>query len=153
MLLWKEKISFENKCRVIIHRFHYGARQDRQNMSRTSRNRLKAAFLTCHQPSVKNLSSTHCCQLFRVHWGSLVWFPVCFIGPGLRAVHALCPLPIDHSPLLLTDSPTKKKQLKEVWSQPPPIDSIAADVLVPSVLDMTLHSVKLFSKHAARFEV
>lgn len=104
-------------------------------------------------PLSKNLSPTHCSQLFRVQWGLLVWFLVCFIDPGIRAVHALCPLPIDHSPLLLTDSPVEKKQFRDNQSQLPVIDSIAADVLVPSVLDMTLHSVKLFIKHAVRFEV
>lgn len=63
-------------------------------------------------PLSKNLSPTHCSQLFRVQWGLLVWFLVCFIDPGIRAVHALCPLPIDHSPLLLTDSPVEKKTVQ-----------------------------------------
>lgn len=147
MLSWKEKISFENKCRVVIHRFHYGARRTKHVKDKQKKSESSFSHVS--------VSPTHHSQLFRVRWSPLVWFLVCFIDPGLRAVDALRPLPIDHSPLLLTDPRAKKQKQKPVQtrSRPPVIDSIAADVLVPSVLDMTLHSVKLFTKHAARFEV
>lgn len=108
MLLWKEKISFENKCRVVIHRFHYVARRTKhvKDMQKQSESSCSDVSVS---PQPETLSPTHRSQLFRVQWGPLVWFLVCFIDPGLRAVDALRPLPIDHAPLLLTDSPAKKQ--------------------------------------------
>lgn len=99
--------------------------------------------------SVNPRSSTNRSQLFRLPRRPLVRFPVCFVEPGVHAVHALCPLPVNHSSFLLTVAQTQNADDR---SQPLVIDSIGADVHVPPVLDVTLHSVKFFPKHAARFE-
>ncbi len=54
--------------------------------------------------STETWALTHRFQLFRVSPCFLVWLLVCFVNLGVHAVHALCPLSIDHSPLLLTGS-------------------------------------------------
>lgn len=145
MLLWKEEILFENKGRVT----DFITVQDKKNMSKTNRNRLKSSL---SHVSVNPLRTTYRCQLFRVPRCPLVRFPVCFIDPGVHTVHALCPLPVDHSSLFLTNSQTEKNQGNSIRRRSITADSIAADVLVPSVLDITLHSVKFFTEHATRFE-
>lgn len=93
-IIWEQRQS---------HRSQYGARQATRAEDRERS--LKAAFLM----SVNALSSTNRSQLFRLPCRPLVWFPVGFIEPGVHAVHALCPLPVDHSSFLLTVSQTQKQ--------------------------------------------
>lgn len=50
-------------------------------------------------------SESHRFELFRLSCSLLVWFPVRVVDFGLHAIHALRPLSIEHSPLLLTKSP------------------------------------------------
>lgn len=80
-------------------------------MSKT--NGTTAAFhLRCqfaHQilESTEMLSITHLFQLFRLSRRLFVRLLVWFVDLWVHAVHALCPLSIDHSPFLLTGC-TKK---------------------------------------------
>lgn len=52
-------------------------------------------------------SEPHSSHLFRLFWVSprlLLWLLVHFVNLGIHAVHALCPLSIEHSQLFLTGS-------------------------------------------------
>lgn len=102
MLSWKEKMPFEKQ----IHRLLYVVRQ-RKHVKDKHRRKLWAALHSvedqkAHQVSVK--SESYRFELFWLSCSLLVWFLVCLVDLGVHAVYALCPLSIDHSPLLLTNS-------------------------------------------------
>lgn len=103
-------------------------------------------------------SESHRFELFRLSCSLLVWFPVRVVDFGLHAIHALRPLSIEHSPLLLTKSPGEDNRFS--WDffyisflKGGVTKSVATDGLLPLVLDVTFHLVQLFSKHTTRFEV
>lgn len=103
-----------------IHRLFYIISQKQTNLKKkttwkkikSSRNLWAAACQSvedqwAHVFSVR--SESHRFELFRLSCSLLVWFLVRVIDFGFHAVHALCPLSIDHSPLLLTKLPGKEK--------------------------------------------
>ena len=53
-------------------------------------------------------SSSHLLLLFGNAPGFLLCLPAGVVDLGVHAVHALCPLPVDHTVLLLTEDTTAK---------------------------------------------
>lgn len=136
-----------------IHRLLYVVRQRKHVKDKHSR-KLWAAFHSvedqkAHEVSVK--SESYRFELFWLSCSLLVWFLVCLVDLRVHAVHALRPLSIDHSLLLLTNSQTKTPN--SVQKKAAATQSFATSVLLPFVLDMTFYFVQLFPKHATRFEV
>lgn len=83
---------------------HMNKTQHRRNLSAACQS---AEEQRAHVALVK--WESHRSELLRLSCSLLVWFPVRVVNFRLHAVHALRPLSIDHSPLLLTESPAEDK--------------------------------------------
>lgn len=93
------------------------------------RTNSKQHFISVEAESTVNQSVTHMFQLFSVSRGLLLWLLVCFVNLGVHAVHALRPLSIDHSPLLLTGSTAKTSNSVRKKNEPPAVKCCCGQAL------------------------
>lgn len=134
---------------------HITSRCKTHKTSRWREKILMQRFISVeNQISVKTESElTHLFRLFWVSARLLFRLLVCFVNLGVHAVHALCPLSINHFVLLLTGSKAKKKACSVRRKLITEDRRRRCGPALPSVLDMTLDPVQLFPKHSTRFEV